>query len=127
MAKRPRGCSNSNLDRMWSKRVKEEADYTCEIQAITCGGPLSSHHFYGRRNRATRWYVKNGVCLCANHHTLQKYSAHLNVAWFQREMEKLRGTDWLDELIVRAATIFKWQHHLEEIRDYLKGEIDDYL
>lgn len=141
MAKRQRGYSNSNLDNLWSKRVKEEVDYVCEVCFYnemndafevdpkfhrTDEDHLSSHHFYGRRNRSTRWFVPNGVCLCSYHHTDGIWSSHRNPAWFQNKMVKIRGNEWLEDLIQRASIIFKWQEHLLEIKAYLKGEIDDY-
>jgi len=139
---RPRGYSNSRLDNLWSTRVKENADYICEVclynELNNCIEPdpefqrtdedrLSSHHFYGRRNRAMRWYVPNGICLCDYHHTNGKWSAHKNPAWFQNKMTDIRGRAWLNELIQRASIIFHWQKHLISIKQYLLGEIDDYI
>jgi len=139
---RPHGYSNSTLDNLWSARVKETADYTCEVcsyneenQIIeydaefrrTSEDHLSSHHFYGRRNRAMRWYIPNGVCLCDYHHTNGKWSAHKNPAWFQNKMVKIRGEEWLEELIQRASIVFHWQKFLPEIKEYLKNERSDYL
>lgn len=142
MAKRPRGYSNSTLDNLWSARVKEAADYICEIcyynemSGIVPTDPsfhrtdedrLSSHHFYGRRNRSTRWWVPNGVCLCDYHHTNGVWSAHRNPAWFQNKMVDIRGKKWLDGLIQRASIVFKWQKRLVEIKEYLRREREDYL
>jgi hypothetical protein len=125
---RERGYSNSRLDNLWSQRVKEEGECElCKYGIPDGGGKLTAHHFYGRRNRATRWWIPCGIPLCKNHHTGNKMSAHLNPAWFQKTMVKIRGEEWLDDLIERAAIIFKWQKHLEEIKDYLLGRREDYL
>ena len=130
MAKRPRGYSNSTLDNLWAQRVKENSNWECELCKAGIpdgGGKISAHHFYGRRNRSTRWYIPNGIALCENHHTGNRYSAHGSPAWLQNEMVKIRGEEWLDDLIERAARIFKWQKHLPEIKAYLKNELEDYL
>jgi len=124
---RPRGYSNATLDNLWAKRVKE--DEVCELCRVGFKGygVLNAHHFHGRRNHSVRWWIPNGICLCDAHHTKERYSAHLNPAWFQETMIKIRGPEWLEDLIKRTALIFKWQKHLEEIKLYLKGELEDYL
>jgi len=69
------------LDTLWSKRVKELAGYVCEhclrngyeIEPET-GAWLNSSHILGRRYRATRWLLRNGLCLCLNCH--QNYDEH---------------------------------------------------
>lgn len=122
--KRPKGCSNSNLDKLWASRVKDEADWVCEI----CGKPATAaHHIHHRHNHSVRWWIPNGAALCDECHTNGPYSAHKNPAGFMREIRILRGQEWENELIERTAKIFKWQKHLESIKKYLKGEISDYL
>lgn len=125
--KRPKGCSNTNLHKLWASRVKE--DGVCELCNIGLKGygKLNAHHFHTKRNHSVRWWIPNGVSLCDAHHTSEKYSAHLNPAWFQQKMIEIRGEEWLESLIERTATIFPWQKHLEDILKYLKGELDDYL
>lgn len=126
--KRPKGYSNSTLDNSWARRVKENGVCElCEYGIQDGGGHLSAHHFHGRRNHSVRWWIPNGVPLCDNHHIKNKFSAHLNPAWFQKTMVEIRGEEWLEDLIQRTAKIFHWQKHLEEIKRYLNGELEDYL
>jgi hypothetical protein len=124
---RPKGCSNSTLDSLWAKRVKEKG--VCDLcQAGFKGyGPLSAHHFHSKKNHSVRWWVPNGVPLCHAHHLAERYSAHLNPAWFQKIMVEIRGEEWLNDLIQRTAKIFHWQKHLKEIKQYLNGDLEDYL
>lgn len=60
------------LDKEWSKYILNR-DKCCQ----KCGGKsaLSPHHAFGRRHRATRWDIYNGVCLC--------YPCHLH--WAHRD------------------------------------------
>ena len=61
------------LDLLWSKKIKELANYTCEY----CGKSgvwLNACHIIGRRYRGTRWLLSNGMCLCYPHH--QQYDSH---------------------------------------------------
>ena len=85
------------LDIQWSKAVKVLAGYACEY----CGKTehLNSHHFYGRRVFPLRWNAKNGVCLCAGHHTFSStFSAHQTEPDFNKWIIENRGEDWADEL-----------------------------
>ena len=128
--KRPKGYSNTTLDSLWSKRVKEKG--VCELcangyEANTAYRNLSAHHFHGRRNHSVRWWIPNGIPLCDDHHMKNKFSAHRNPAWFQKVMVEIRGEEWLEALIERTSKIFHWQKHLSEIKLYLSGELEDYL
>jgi len=60
------------LDKKWSQYVRER-DSVCQ----KCGGTgsVSAHHAFGRRHRATRWDVTNGVGLC--------YPCHIH--WAHRD------------------------------------------
>lgn len=56
------------LDRLWQKAIKKR-DETCRWNK--CNQPSSdSHHYFGRRNRSTRWLLLNGCGLCRKHHNL---------------------------------------------------------
>ena len=106
--------SKKALDAKWSRRVKQEAGYKCEI----CGNSdcrLNSHHIIGRRHMATRWYIPNGICLCVTHHLFGNDSAHQNSVWFLKEVIKLRGQKWLDIIYEKSRQTFQWQKHLDEI------------
>jgi hypothetical protein len=86
------------LDRKWSAIVRAKG--YCEW----CGKTqyLNAHHYIGRRNRNVRWYVPNGVCLCAGCHTFKATSAHQHPEMFREFILDERGLGWLDDLIAKA-------------------------
>lgn len=121
---RPRGYGNATLDNLWRYKVYELADYKCEI----CGQPAKeAHHIERKKNHSTRWWIPNGINLCNDCHQYGPRAAHRNNIAFTADLIKLRGQAWVDELAKRAGLIFKWQKHLEEIKDYLQGNREDYL
>lgn len=69
------------LDEIWSIKIKELAEYTCEHCRIR-GMRMEAAHVVGRRHRATRWgcelgdngYDLCGHCLCHNCH--QQFDEH---------------------------------------------------
>jgi len=112
-------------DNIWKAKVKENAGYRCEL----CGKKqnecqLHPHHYIGRRNKATRWYLENGICLCASQHTLSLWSAHQNPEWFRKEMLNIRGDKWLKDIIIQSNKVFKGEYTI--VKKYLDGEIDNY-
>ena len=114
------------LDKLWSQKVKEDANFRCEIcgkSGDTC--QLHSHHIWGRRILSTRWDLDNGVCLCASHHTMGLQSAHESPAWFLKEIKSLRGDKWFKELEKQSTKSFKGI--FDDVWDYLKGIIKKYV
>lgn len=59
-------------DRMlkhWADRVKERAEYQCEMAGPDCDGALHAHHIIPKHLDPNRKYdVENGICLCEAHH-----------------------------------------------------------
>ena len=102
------------LDEAWSLAVKIKAGYRCEV----CGAKstLNSHHIVGRRNRMTRWDVKNGVCLCVSHHKFGIESAHEDPLWFKEWLEDKRWEDYAYLYLVKNQ-IKKWT--LEDMQEQL--------
>lgn len=90
---------------IWRKKVLLIAKSRCEI----CKGTshLNAHHYVGRRNRSTRYYIPNGVVLCAKHHTFGTQSAHQDPEWFRQKMIKKRGEDWMKDLVKQSNKIYK--------------------
>ncbi len=113
------------LDIIWAKKVKENASFRCEIEG---GGEsvcsLNSHHYIGRRNRSTRWYIPNGVCLSSLRHTFGTQSAHQDPEYFRKCMIDLRGQAWLDDIIKQSNKIFKGSY--EDVLEYLNGNSENY-
>jgi len=114
------------LDDIWRVLVKKDANYRCEISGQTkdqC--QLHSHHFIGRANRATRWYLPNGVCLSASCHKLSLWSAHENPEWFRAQMLDRRGDKWRKDVVRQSTKTFKGTYR--QVLDYLEGRSKNYL
>lgn len=101
------------LDKVWSEYVRGR-DKRCQ----KCGGSgaVSAHHAFGRRHRATRWDVQNGVSL--------DYACHIHWAhrdpsgfteWFRNHI----GADQYERLAECHNQIVK--HTTDDLRDMLKG------
>ena len=64
-------------DTEWAKQIKIMGGYECAICGNTFG--LNSHHLIPREIKEFRHDLKNGLCLCINHHKFsRKISAHNN-------------------------------------------------
>ena len=62
-------------DRLWSLAVKDDWAHRCAI----CGRRenLNSHHLIPRQHQATRFDLRNGICLCKTcHQFCPNYSPH---------------------------------------------------
>ena len=115
---------DGKLDDAWSRLVKLRAGEQCEY----CGKRkyVQSHHIFSRSNRSVRWDVKNGVALCAGHHTLSsKFSAHKTPTEFHIWLEEKKGRDFIDTLRIKANAVsklhdFEKQYLLEELKREIK-------
>jgi 5-methylcytosine-specific restriction endonuclease McrA len=87
-------------DSDWRNAVREKYGFKCTV----CGSEkeIQLHHVVSRTNQAVRWYVPNGVPLCANHHVNYFNSAHRNTLWFIDFIVKLRGDKWKIDLLKRS-------------------------
>jgi len=101
------------LDIKWSESVRAKSAY-CE----KCGsfGPASAHHAFGRRHRATRWDLMNGVKLCFPCHI---HWAHRDPAGFAVWFEKRVGQDQYNRLAEAHNMIVK--HEEEDLQGILTG------
>ena len=106
----------NRMDKKWSLIIRSLG--RCEV----CGKDgdccqLHPHHVIGRKNLDTRWDLRNGVCLCATHHTLGKQSAHEQPLWFKDWLKEHRAEDYiyLNEFKKKKSKSFS-------IQDYLKIE-----
>ena len=115
---------DKKLDTCWREIVKNRAGMKCE----KCGKDknLNAHHIFGRRNKAVRWEISNGCCLCAKHHTFSStFSAHQAPTAFSEWIIGVRGREWHDALMAMANRIKKWtksdkQELLEEFKRCLE-------
>lgn len=105
---------SKKLDEAWSLAVKIRAKHKCEV--CHSESSLNSHHIVGRRNRMTRWDIKNGVCLCVSHHKFGLQSAHEDPLWFKEWLEDKRWEDYAYLYLVKNQ-IKKWT--LEDMQDQL--------
>lgn len=106
---------------IWSRLIKLRARGVCEV----CGSRenLNAHHIEGRRNRATRYDLRNGVSLCAGHHVMYKESAHESPIWFVEWLKVHRNADYYHIQTLRHE-ITEWsEDSLQEMYDeYIKLE-----
>ena len=117
------------LDKQWSRLVKLRAKEKCEVCGATKENVrLNSHHIIGRVNRRTRWDLRNGVCLCVQHHKFGRQSAHEDPVWFNKWLEEHKSKDY--EYIKSIKNdIKKWtpsekKELIEEHKEKLK-ELED--
>jgi hypothetical protein len=112
------------LDKEWSLKVKELAEFKCEC-CLTSGEytRLESAHIVGRAYRTTRWgtwlgarYDLNGICLCFQCHQL--YDQHIDKEKFIREV--VIGLPRYDALLTTKRIIAKNQD-FEKIREWIKN------
>jgi predicted restriction endonuclease len=107
-------------DALWRQGVYERWKGRCAI----CGSvskQLHCHHYIGRRNKSTRWYVPNGILLCAYCHKFSTYSAHENPEWFRQKMIELLGEEWLQDITQKANQI--WDKNRKAILIHLQSQL----
>ena len=112
--KRPRGCSNSTLDRLWASKIKELAEHRCEMCETT--RDLEDHHIQPRKLHSVRWDVDNGVCLCQDCHKSRGYSPHRNPLGFILYMMEVRDREWAIRLVRSTINNTDWRDNIELIR-----------
>ena len=104
---------DKRLDDIWSQLVKAKAGNKCEVCGKTKS--LNSHHIFSRANKATRWDVNNGICLCVGHHIGSKFSAHKTPLPFSDWLQKERGENWYNLLLAKSRIIYKWHKFEKEL------------
>lgn len=99
------------LDVAWSAYVRNR-DKVC----LKCGshGSISAHHSFGRRHRATRWDVENGVGLCYPCHI---HWAHRDPCGFALWFRGMVGSDQYERLAEAHNMIVK--HTVEDLQAML--------
>jgi hypothetical protein len=87
----------------WKRKVKELADFTCQV-CKERGGKLVSHHLYSfDKYKELRTDLDNGVCLCEScHKSFHKIYGNGNNTkeQFEQYLDALRGVGLRDELAV---------------------------
>jgi len=110
----------NRMDAKWSKIVRSVG--FCEYCKAS-NAQLHAHHIIGIRNLDTRWNLKNGICLCANHHTVSStFSAHETPEKFREWLIEYSGKERLDLLKIESRKGTKFTiHDYLEIDSDLKG------
>jgi len=95
------------LDTIFSKCIRERADWICEYEDCEyCGnhsfrnnpGGLHNSHYKGRRGRITRWDQDNCWSLCNKQHEHMGDNPDEHTAWVRGQLGDIR----FDELVLRA-------------------------
>lgn len=100
------------LDKAWSLFVRDRDQ---ECQKCHGKGSVAPHHAFGRRHRATRWDVMNGVGLCFACHI---HWAHRDPAGFAEWFRNHVGDDQYNRLAEIHNQAVK--HSMEELRSMLE-------
>jgi len=100
----------SFADELWALAVKRQWKGRCAVCGRTAS--LHAHHLIPRQHQATRYTLKNGICICAGCHLFSKdLSPHQNAA------------GWLEWLAQRHPCICKWYH--ENLRPKFDGTTNE--
>jgi hypothetical protein len=84
-----------NADTLWSRAVRDDWGNRCAV----CGNDshLHAHHLVPRHHEATRYQLRNGICLCSYCHIRNKhFSPHMCAA------------GWLDWLSTNWPKLHQW-------------------
>lgn len=97
MTKRRRKRTNANVpakgrlrdfcDKLWSLAVRDDWAWRCAV----CGSrdELNAHHLIPREHTATRYAMRNGICLCSRCHKFcTERSPHQNAAGWLRWLKE---------------------------------------
>ena len=111
------------LDDLWRRVVYKRAGNRCEYCGR--GDTLNAHHIFSRSNRAVRWDVDNGACVCVAHHTFGTVSFHKSPLAMTEFINNKRGQEWYNRLMTAAGQPGKMSlGELEEIEARLKQILD---
>ena len=67
-------------DKLWSVAIRDDWGNCC---AACRSRQCEAHHLIPRQHEATRYHMRNGICLCARHHQFDPdISPHQNAAGF---------------------------------------------
>ncbi len=106
------------LDILWSRIVRTLAEFKC----VECGkntGQVDAHHWIGRRYKATRWLIENGVCLCHQcHQEMDDFPK------FRKDVERKQiGTEKLEQIELMARRGVGIKVDKEKTKEELKRKV----
>ena len=103
------------LDRLFQQQVLKNR------LSILGGFADVAHHYKGRANMSTRWYIPNGVGLSFRQHTL----VHTDV-WTKKMLDVKLGKERIKDLEQKSNIIAKYLDY-DIIVKHLMGKINYYL
>ena len=116
--------TKNELTLLWGKKVKKDANYTCE----KCGRKLPEqcldpHHIFKTRKKSVKWDPDNGSCLC----NLAPFWCHRWAEGHPNDAEDFflekRGGEWFRSLFQKARKTVKFSvDDIQKIRERLNGE-----
>lgn len=114
---------DKHLDSAWSLLVKIKAGFQCEYCKSRLN--LNSHHIYSRMNKAGKWFLPNGICLCVAHHIGPTFSAHKTSVDFTMWLIEYKGQEFLDNLKIKVKSTAHWTDFekrllLKELKNEIK-------
>lgn len=118
------GIKRDCRDRVFSKYIRTRDGWTCQrchtYYSEERRQGLDSAHFYGRRNKGTRWDEDNAVSLCRGCH--QYFGEHPDL--FKAFMFARLGEVKYNALALRAKRVTKFtRFDLEWIHEDLKRQL----
>ena len=123
------GIKVTAADRWFSLAIREAANWTCassgmvdpEAQAKGSSKRLECCHFFGRRNKGTRWHVDNVVCLSHSEHRRFTENPADFTLWYQDYL----GAGRYEMLLAKARDIrikYSTQEQAKDIPKHYRDE-----
>lgn len=107
-----------SLDTLWANKVKEKAEYKCEVCGKETG--LNSHHIFSRSNKRVRWDLDNGISVCVGHHVFGLFSAHKSPIEFIEWLKGQRGEEWYQRLREKANYNIEYKKRTKEVEEEIR-------
>ena len=122
------GLKRDPLDAVFSRLVRERADWTCEVCGKYFperrGAGIHASHYWGRRGRSTRWYGMNVFAHCFGCHQKLGSKPHEFRSWVFNAI----GEENYDSLTLRANKPKKYtKADLKEMKQHYTEQLDEIL
>lgn len=93
-------------------------------KSVLSGKPAEVvHHFYGRRNHATRWFLPNAIALTHEEHMYLHNEAQEAT---ENAIIVRLGTLWFENLRKQSNRTAKYYSHAD-VLEHLEGKSENYL
>ena len=111
---------HNKLDGLFQEIGLKRAHYTSVVSGARA---TVIHHFYGRRNHATRWYLPNAIALTNDEHE----RIHNQDKKYLNDLirEKL-GDEWFNNLQKTSHQTAKY-YSFQDVLDHLQGKSKHYI